>query len=314
MEIFLHAIAGVLTLIMIGMVGCILAHKGWFNADNKGILTQLVNFVALPPFLFYSLVHAFTRDELYHLIYGAVVPFLSMFICFGLSIVIGRIFSVNKCHLGIFHASFTTSNSIFVGIPVTLALFGEKALPYTLLYFFANTTFFWTVGNYALSLDNGGMPKVPLFSISTLKRIFSGPMLGFLLAIFFILFGLTLPEPIMEAAHYLGNMTTPLALIFVGITLYGMNLRKIRMNADLLWVLLGRFVVSPLSIYLLAQFMPIPDLMFRVFIIMASLPAMVQIVVLSSFYNSDVDYATLVVSVTTILSIATIPIYLVLLG
>jgi malate permease and related proteins len=314
MEIFLRAIEGVLTLIIIGMAGYFLAYKRWFNPETKAILPKLVNYVALPPFLFYSLVHAFTRDELHHLIYGAAVPFLSMIACFAISIVIGRVFSVDKHHLGVFHASFTTSNSIFVGVPVTLALFGEKALPYTLLYFFANTTFFWTVGNYSLSLDAGGGPKVALFSAATLKRIFSGPMLGFLFAIVFILVGAVMPDFVMEAAHYLGNMTTPLALIFVGITLFGMDLHKIRMNADLFWVLMGRFVVSPVSIYLIAQILPIPDLMFRVFIIMASLPAMVQIVVLSSFYKSDVEYATLVVSVTTILSIFTIPLYMVLLG
>ena len=314
MDIFLHAITGVLTLILISGIGCVLAAKGWFNQENKAVLPRIVNSVALPPFLFYSLVHAFNRDDLYHLIYGAVVPFLSMVICFALSILIGKVFAVDMRHRGIFHASFTTSNSIFIGVPVTLALFGEQALPYTLLYFFANTTFFWTVGNYALSSDGGGAARVPVFSVSTLKRIFGGPMQGFIAAILCIILGIRLPDFAMEAAHYLGDMTTPLALIFVGITLYGMNLRKVHLNADLLWVLMGRFVISPVSIYLLAQLMPIPDLMFRVFIIMASLPAMVQIVVLSSFYESDVDYAVLVVSVTTILSVITIPLYMVLLG
>ena len=47
---------------------------------------------------------------------------------------------------------------------------------------------------------------------------------------------------------------------------------------------------------------------------MASLPAMIQTVVLSSLYNTDTEYATLVVSATTLLSIITIPIYMVLLS
>jgi len=44
------------------------------------------------------------------------------------------------------------------------------------------------------------------------------------------------------------------------------------------------------------------------------LPAMVQIVVLSSFYKTDTEYATLVVSASTLLSIVTIPIFMVLLS
>ena len=31
--------------------------------------------------------------------------------------------------------------------------FGEEAVIPTLLYFFANTTFFWTMGNYMESID-----------------------------------------------------------------------------------------------------------------------------------------------------------------
>lgn len=314
MLLFLHAIQGVLTLIMISGVGYFLAAKHWFDGNTEAILPKLVNYVALPLFLLYSLLHAFQRDELEHLIYGAAIPFLSMILCFGMSLVIGRIFSVHKRHIGVFHAAFVNSNSIFIGLPVTLSLFGEQALPYTLLYFFANTSFFWTVGNYNLSMDASGGKKVPLFSVNTVKKIFSGPMIGFLLSLVLILLDSRPPDFFMEAAHYLGNMTTPLALVFIGVTLHKMDLRKIRMNADLLWVLLGRFVVSPLMICVIVHFLPIPELMFKVFIIMASLPAMAQIAVLASFYKADAEYATLVVSVSTLLSIVTIPVYMVLLG
>ncbi len=311
--VLIQAIEGVLTLILMGLVGYMLAYKKWFTPETKAIIPKLVNYVSLPLFLLYSLVHAFHRDELIHLVYGALVPLLSMIVCFVLSLFLGRLLHINKKHIGIFHAAFTTSNSIFIGLPVTLALFGEKAIPYTLLYFFANTTFFWTIGNYALSGDSG-QAKVKLFSRSTVKRIFSGPIIGFLTAVIFILLNIQIPAFILNAVQYLGNMTTPLALILIGITLYGMDLKKIRLNRDLLWVLLGRFVISPLSIMMVAYFIPIPALMYKVFVIMASLPAMIQIVVLSSFYKTDTEYATVVVSASTLLSIVTIPIFMLLLS
>lgn len=311
--VLIQAIEGVLTLILMGLVGYMLAYKKWFTPETKAIIPKLVNYVSLPLFLLYSLVHAFHRDELIHLVYGSLVPLLSMIVCFVLSLFLGRLLHINKKHIGIFHAAFTTSNSIFIGLPVTLALFGEKAIPYTLLYFFANTTFFWTIGNYALSGDSG-QAKVKLFSRSTVKRIFSGPIIGFLTAVIFILLNIQIPAFILNAVQYLGNMTTPLALILIGITLYGMDLKKIRLNRDLLWVLLGRFVISPLSIMMVAYFIPIPALMYKVFVIMASLPAMIQIVVLSSFYKTDTEYATVVVSASTLLSIVTIPIFMLLLS
>ncbi len=41
---------------------------------------------------------------------------------------------------------FAFSNSVFIGVPVSRALFGEAVLPYTLLYYLANTSLFWGRG------------------------------------------------------------------------------------------------------------------------------------------------------------------------
>ena len=83
----------------------------------------------------------------------------------------------------------------------------------------------------------------------------------------------------MDTAQYMGNLTTPLALIFIGVTLYSMGLKKIRFDLGLIGICLGRFIIAPLSMYLLSFIFPMPELMFKVFVIMASLPAMIQTVV-----------------------------------
>lgn len=313
MEVLLHAISGVLTLILMGLVGCILAKVGWINAQNKALLPKLVNYVSLPLFFIYNITHAFSHDQLLSLITGSIVPFISIACCFVLSIIFARFMS-KKGHRGIFESSFTTSNTIFVGLPVTMALFGEEAIPYTLLYFFANTTFFWTLGNACLQSDARGFSFREMLTISTLKRIFSPPILGFIASLIILIFNIPLPKFFMDTAQYLGNLTTPIALIFIGVTLYSMGLKKIRFNLELSGICLGRFLIAPISMYILAHIFPMPELMYKVFVIMASLPVMIQTVVLSSLYKTDTEYATLVVSATTLLSIITIPIYMVLLS
>ena len=145
-----------------------------------------------------------------------------------------------------------------------------------------------------------------------IEKIFSPPILGFLASLIILILDIPLPKFFMDTAQYMGNLTTPLALIFIGVTLYSMGLKKIRFDLGLIGICLGRFIIAPLSMYLLSFIFPMPELMFKVFVIMASLPAMIQTVVLSSLYNTDTEYATLVVSATTLLSIITIPIYMVL--
>lgn len=313
MDALWHAISGVLTLILMGLIGCALAKVGWINASNKAILPKLVNYVSLPLFFIYNITHAFSHDQLLHLIKGSLVPFISIAACFILSVIAAK-FIAKKGRRGIFESSFTTSNTIFVGLPVTIALFGEEAIPYTLLYFFANTTFFWTLGNACIQSDSSSFSYKSMLNVATLKRIFSPPILGFIASLIILIFDIPLPKFFMDTAQYVGALTTPIALFFIGVTLYSMGLKKLRFNKELVGICIGRFVIAPLSIYVIGSFFPIPELMYKVFIIMASLPAMVQTVVLSSLYKTDTDFATLVVSATTLLSIITIPIYMVLLS
>ena len=68
----------------------------------------------------------------------------------------------------------------------------------TLLYFFANTTYFWTMGNFLEAMDgveatHAKRPK--LLSKETVKRVFSPPLCGFLAAIAFILADVQVPAP-----------------------------------------------------------------------------------------------------------------------
>lgn len=313
MDALLHAISGVLTLILMGAIGSYLAKIGWINATNKGLFPKLVTTVSLPLFFIYNITHAFSHDQLLNLITGSIVPFISIGICFILSVFLGKFMST-KGRRGIFQSTFTTSNTIFVGLPVTMALFGEEAIPYTLLYFFANTTFFWTLGNACIQADSKEFSYQQMFTLKTLKRIFSPPILGFLTSLIILILDIPLPKFFMDTAFYMGNLTTPLAIIFIGVTLYSMGLKKIRFDLGLIGICFGRFIIAPLSMYLLSFIFPMPELMFKVFFIMASLPAMIQTVVLASLYDTDTEYATLVVSATTLLSIITIPIYMVILS
>ena len=65
-----------------------------------------------------------------------------------------RFAQVETKHQGAFSAMFTFSNTIFIGLPINLAIFGEKAVPYVLLYYIVNTTLFWTIGIFELAKDN----------------------------------------------------------------------------------------------------------------------------------------------------------------
>ena len=120
--LFLHALGGIFGLLLVVAVGYVLAWKGWFSTECQMLLPRLVTYVALPPFLMSTFLQSFDRDNLLHMLYGALLPFTSQILTFSLAWVVGRAVRVRRRRLGLFCACVSNSNTIFVGIPVNLEL------------------------------------------------------------------------------------------------------------------------------------------------------------------------------------------------
>ncbi|MDR0882543.1 MAG: AEC family transporter [Candidatus Adiutrix sp.] len=317
------AVECVLSLFLIGFLGYVLARRRWFTPETSALLPRLVIMVTLPLYMFVNIVDSLSRDDLISLLHGVVVPALSIGLSFGLAALMALLIRVRPGRRGLFCTGSATSNTIFIGLPVNVALFGEAALPCVLAYYFANTTFFWTVGNYCLSLD-GQRAREPIFSRATLRQIFSPPLIGFLLGVLLVLLGgepagLRPPQFFMDAASRVGQLTTPLAIIFIGLTLAGIKLKNLKPDRDVIMLLLGRLVVSPLTIILLLLLwrrlgLALPPLMAKVFIIQSSLPVVSSAVLMAGYHRSDAAYASVVVSLSTLLAMITIPAYMVVIS
>ena len=316
LEALIHSLECVAILSVLAAVGYFTAKLNWYDAAARSLIARLVTFVSLPAYLYTSVMEGVTREDLIGFAGPMVLPFVSIWSCFLVSRIVVRAAKIDRMHSGIFSSAFTATNNMFIGLPVSLALFGTDSVVPTLLYFFANTPFFWTMGNYLEAVDGAEAthgPVVPVFSLTTLKRVFSPPLIGFLGAIVMILLGLSLPEWLMTSAKYLAGVSTPMALIFIGIMIQAIGLRNIRINKDLAWVFAGRFLICPTVCLALCLVWPDLDPLFmKVYVIQAALPCITQIAVLAKFHHADVKFATTAVASTTVFSAATLPVWMIL--
>ncbi len=321
--VFFNALGGVFGLLLIVCLGFYLGRIGWFSADSRKLLPKLVTKVTLPPFLACIALRQIERGQILDLLLGAAAPALCMIISFILAFIVARLAGVNKRHFGLFCTCVANSNTIFIGIPVNQALFGHEAVPYVLLYYFASTVFFWTVCNYAISRDGlviteeDGKPREgterQLGLKLRLSNFFSPPMLGFVFGVFLASLNVPVPDFLILAAEYLGQATTPLALIFIGLSLEEVKWRELKIGRDLSLVLIGRIVLSPALMFLIVYFLDLPELMRNVFIMQSSLPVLMQAAILSAYYNTDPEFGSLSVTISTVICTLTIPIYMCLL-
>ncbi|MBO4369305.1 MAG: AEC family transporter, partial [Desulfovibrio sp.] len=286
---------------------------GWVSTETSIFLPRLITRVVLPPYLMNNIVHHFDKEQLKHMILSSLVPMGSMILCFILFRLLAIIANVDKRHRGLFAIAGTVSNTILIGIPVNTALFGETALPYVLLYFFANTLFFWSFGCFILSKEGTGKRKHTIKE--KLIQIFSPPLCGVLLGIAFVLLGIPMPSVLSDTCRYLGQLATPLALIFVGITLASIAWKETHMGRDIVLGLLARLLIAPAILFCLIRYgVTLPVNMSHVFVIQSALPCMAVISVMSAYYGADKEYGSTMVAITTVVGMLTIPIWMTVLS
>ncbi|MGI5839182.1 MAG: AEC family transporter [bacterium] len=307
--IIFRSLESILSIVIIISLGYYLTERGWFDDGTSVLLTKLVTRLSLPVYMVVNLVTTFDRAKLYELSGGLVVPVASILLSYLIGVALSRRLNLPPGRRGTFQTMFCISNTIFIGLPVNLALFGEKSIPYALLYYIANTVFFWTIGVYSISRDGDGR-EAGLFSPATLRKIFSPPLLGFLLGIILVVLELPLPAFLLDTGKYLGNLTTPLSMLFIGMAIHAVDFRAVRFSRDMAVLMLGRMLITPAVVIILSHFVRAPLLMKEVFIIQASLPIMTQVSIIARAYNADSEYAAVMTTLTTLQAVVSIPFFM----
>ena len=146
--------------------------------------------------------------------------------------------------------------------------------------------------------------------MQTVKSVVSPPLLGFIFGVLFLLLGWTLPQPVLKSFKYIGGMTTPLAMIFIGIAISKYRWADIHLDREVVLAVLGRYVFSPLLVLALVPFFPVPVLMKQVFVMLAAMPAMTNTSIVAKYYGADYQYAAMLTVITTCLAIVVIPFYM----
>lgn len=312
MDIFLRSISGILVILGMILVGFIIGEKGWFDDKSRGLLAKLVIQVALPCYMLYTITQRFTAADLLKMLPALRFPALSMVILLGIATGVARIFAVRQDRRSLFISMFFNSNTIFVGLPINQALFGDASIPYVLIYYMCNTTFFWTLGTYLIQRDGEGEAQFDLKT--SLKKVFSPPLMGFLLGLVFVMLQIKMPAFLASDLQYLGNLTTPLSMIFIGLSVSHVGVKQLVLGKDQLLILLGRFVVAPLLMASIVYWLPLPNLMKQVFIIQSAMPVMTNAPVVARLYGADSDYAAVMVTETTLATMVVIPILMLLMA
>ena len=278
--IFLTATESVLSIVLLIALGYILQQKNWFADTFAANLSRLIMNIALPASIFVSVLEYLNRDKLMALTDGLIYGALSVILGYLAAILLVKLCHIRAGRRGTFINAIVNANTIFIGLPLNTALFGETAMPYFLVYYVLNTVSTWAsvyfIAGDASQTDNHAA-KPPF----NWKKLLPAPLLGFLVALIFLLAELSVPTFIHAPLQYLV-------------------------------ALLGKFVLAPLIMVILIYagkgVLPLPLLESKTLIVQSAVPALAVLPILAHEAKGDVSFATNIVTTSTLLFIVVMPV------
>lgn len=169
-------------------------------------VTQLVLHVSMPALLFHTLLR--TEAPIESLLQVAVASILVHLVFASVAIVVLRAAQLDW-RLSVAHVVGNTGN---LGIPICFFAFGETGLAYAIAFFALQCLLLFSVGEAVVA------------GRFNARRIFTSPILiAIVVAIVCKLSGVVVPELAMKTAGLLGQITIPLMLITLGVSLSSMR-------------------------------------------------------------------------------------------
>jgi predicted permease len=285
--------------VLIGL-GFLLRVLGIFPKEMPPLLNRFVLYVTFPCLVFRSLQQATLDRRLWGippLAYGAIsLVFLGAFLLGE------RVFRLPPKKSVSFAMGAAFGNTAFLGYPFILALLGEEGLPPAIFYDQLGN--FLSVYTFGVTFCMYG--KTGKFSTQNVVEFLKlPPFAAFVLALF--LNGMTVPSLLWGAINRLADATVPLTMVAIGLSLSPTNLTK---EAKLLGVAaILKLLFLPLLALKISSLFPLPSLYRQVLVLQSATPTLVSSYVFASVYELDTELSSSIICTTTLLALASLPLW-----
>lgn len=262
-------------------------------------LSDILLMVVCPVLIFSSFQTAFDHAILHGLIVAAISAFASHAFAVLLATAVFNKRTADEKHRKYMRFCAIYSNCGFIGIPLLSAVIGSVGVLYASVYIVAFSIFQWTHG---VIIYRGSFDRHSLIKMLLNPNIIA-PMLGvicFLCAFF-------LPPLIQDSMTYIGRLNTPLALLIIGARMAQVDLKTV-LTDRFVWppVIIRNLVIPFIAVFTLRFFGITGDLMLACLIPIAC-PVAAAAVLMAEYIGGDAIYTSKVMSLSTLLSILTIP-------
>ena len=297
---FLHIVTQMLMIFGIVLVGLASAKRNLWAGELDRKLSVFILNVSMPALILASVMGKDLEFEASEVLTLSLVAVVNYVILIGMACLIPKIWHVNLSRQGLARFMLAFGNVSFIGYPVCDAVFGPKAvfcasvlnIPFNLLIF--------TIG---VSFVNGGKAR----SAFSPKLVFSPCVVASLIAVVIALMGISVPAPVGQWFHLLGDLTTPCALLIIGSSLSHIPVRDMLGNRFAYAISLLRLIVLPLVVGVVLRLMGVDRFVANVAVVLSAMPIATNGIMMCLQYGKDERVMTQGLFLSTLFSVVTIP-------
>lgn len=293
----------VLTLGVIIIVGVILAKLNILTLEVRQKLSKMLITVVAPMYIIKSFQVDYSSDIVSGLILSAIVGFVTIGAGVLLGVLLWRRKPVARKKVLIYATGLM--NCAFLGYPLIESIFGVHALVYAAIYVMIFNIYLYSVGIWIFSGKPGKWYEP-----------FRQPgLVGVTFGLILFLLKIRLPYFLSHAFGMIGSMTAPMAMLIIGAFLSEVDIKSALTCASTYVVCFLRLVLAPALVLLVLTLLGVPrSIPMACVVLISGMPSATNTVLFATNFDGDAKYAASVVSISTILGLITIPIWVLILN
>jgi hypothetical protein len=282
------------------------AASRWFGLKSKPVSKILLYFL-IPVVIFDNLAKA----ELSQLLTVSLMVFV-LGLLMNLPAWIAHRYVAKDMNKYLLFCSYSYFNIGWFGIPVVLALFGEQQMPLIISAYMGNVFYGDTIGYYLISRSKDLAIKKAVLNVLKIPAVYAS-----VAAIVANALGFNVPESLAPVMKGLSWTLSALGMVIIGIGLTSVNLKKVdyKKFSKLLGIryvaaalLMGGLVLLEMAV--MGQLKPDEQ---KLLLLIPAFPIAANLVVFASFLETESENASLLVSLSSIISLLLVPIVCVIL-
>lgn len=320
-SIMINQVAALMILVVIGYI----ARKSGFLPDGADTVLSKVLIRITAPALILSTMTAYDFDAatLSDGLWVGLLAIVFMYFSLLAGMLFSRLMKLEGATANVFKAHVMFGNVGYLALPLFKAILGERAVVVAAFFVLAFELLCWTTGVYMLNKHKG----LPFAEV--MKKFLSPNSIACLIGLLFAITGLhhvieansaaaAIYKMLYSALNPLGNCTLSLVMLFIGITvadnLAGSFVHFFKKPVTFMMAVLKLLLVPLASLAIILLLGGIINPFVRTILVLdLAMPCGAIIVALSAQYGSDYRQASDNVIYTTLLSLFTLPLFMLLL-